>query len=86
MRRPGNEEREQMRGARYFVHEHPKTSTSWHNKHIKALREDPRTVLAEADLCQFWLMSKDRDGEGFAMEPTTLMTNSLEMFNVLRRK
>ena len=43
-------------------------------------------MLAEADLCQFGLMSKDRDGEGFAKKPTTFMTNSLEMFKTLSRK
>ena len=31
--------REQMRGGRYFVHEHPRTAASWMNAHIKALRE-----------------------------------------------
>ena len=78
--------REQMRGGRYFVHEHPKSATSWMNPHIKALREDPRTVLAEAGLCQFGLMSKDKEGDGYAKKPTTFMTNSLEMQRTLSRK
>ena len=68
-----------MRCGRYFVHEHPRSATSWEDPYIKALRNDPRTVLAEADLCQFGLMSRDKDGESFAKKPTTFLTNSLEM-------
>ena len=67
--------REQMRAGRNFVHEHPKTAASWENAHIKALWNDPRTVLAEADLCQFGLRSKDKEGEGYAKKPTTFLTN-----------
>ena len=78
--------RELMRGGRYFVHEHPKTADSWNNPHIKALRDDPRTTLAESDLRQFGLISKDKEGEGFAKKPTTFMTNSLEMAKTPRRK
>ena len=52
----------QIRAGRYFVHEHPRSAASWENPHIKALRDDPRTTLAEADLCQFGLLSKDKEG------------------------
>ena len=78
--------REQMRCGRYFVHEHPRSATSWEDPYIKALRNDPRTVLAEADLCQFGLMSRDKDGESFAKKPTTFLTNSLEMQKSLSKK
>ena len=75
-----------MRGGRYLVHEHPKLAVSWQVPCIQALVNDPRVVLAQADLCQFGMMSKDEHGEGFARKPTTFMTNSLEMQKILNKK
>ena len=68
------------------MHEHPKTAVSWENAHIEALKGDPRTIVAEADLCQFGLRSRDREGEGLAKKPTTFFTNSLGMTKALSHK
>ena len=37
-------------------------------------------------MCQFGMKSRDAEGEGWAKKPTTLMTNSLDMFKTLSKR
>ena len=53
---------------------------------MKALLNDPRTMTAEADMCQFGMVSRDKDGPGFARKPTTFLTTSVEIQKALSRK
>ena len=78
--------REQLRGGRYFVHEHPLTAKSWEVPCVNALSRTPRVYLVKADMCQFGMKSRDAEGEGWAKKPTTFMTNSLEMFKTLSKR
>ena len=75
-----------MQEGRYFTHERPMLAASWDVPCIKALRERPDVMIAEADLCQFGMMSKDEEGWGHAKKPTRFMTNSVEMYKTLNRK
>ena len=50
------------------------------------LRNCPAVHTVEAHMCAFGMRSKDKHGEGFAMNPTRFLTNSIEMAKALNRR
>ena len=78
--------REQIGQGRYFLHEHPKSACSWQEKCMKSLINDPLVMRTEIDQCAYGLVSKDELGEGPARKPTSFLTNSVAMANVLSKK
>ena len=77
---------EQVRQGRYFLHEHPKTATSWEVPCMKKPVDNPRVYKVSADMCQFGMKSTDKLGEGYAKKPTMFVTNSIEMAKGLGKK
>jgi hypothetical protein len=69
----------QLRAGRYFVHEHPKTATSWNLSCIRELVAHPKVVSTVAHICAYGLMSTDAVGEGLVKKPIGFMTNSPEI-------
>ena len=78
--------REQMAHGRYFLHEHPKSATSWKLGCMTELSNDPMLLTAEIDQCAYGLRSKDKEGEGPAKKPTRFLTNSVAMQQALSKK
>ena len=78
--------REQLRGGRYFLHEHPDTATSWKVPCIERLAEMPEVLIAKADQCMFGLTSRDQLGVAPAKKPTRFMTNSPEVHKLLDKR
>ena len=76
----------QMRQGRCLFHEHPRTATSWKVGCINEMAQSPLVVLAQAHMCAFGMTSKDADGEGPALKPTTFMTNSVDVQKALRKR
>ena len=76
----------QMRAGRYFVHEHPLSATSWKTERMLDMRHRPGVYTAEAHMCAFGMMSKDKHGPGYAMKPTRFLTNSVAMMKALSRR
>ena len=68
----------QMESGYCFLHEHPQTAPSWSLDCVIALLKDPRVGLIVADMCQFGMMQKDREGiEQYILKPTRWMSSAL---------
>ena len=78
--------REQLEAGRYFLHEHPKSATSWMEKCMKDLASDPTVMRTEIDQCAYGLVSKDKEGVGPAKKPTSFLTNSIGPVNALSKR
>ena len=77
----------QMEGGRYFLHEHPQIASSWNLDCVTALLKDPRVGLIVADMCQFAMMRKDREGIGqYILKPTRWMSNAPFVLHALKRR
>ena len=75
-----------MESGRYFLHEHPKTATSWREPCIESLAADPTVMRTEIDQCAYGLVSKDQEGVAPAKKPTSFLTNSIGLVNSLNKK
>jgi len=68
--------RMQMEQGMYFLHEHPDSATSWKDKHVQALLDDPRVHRVRGDMCCFG-MYQEKDGEQHLVKkPPGFMTNA----------
>ena len=76
----------QAENNKYFVHEHPWWATSWDQRCMKAVTEMKDVVVVKADMCQFGMMGKDKEGWGYHKKPTGFATNSKEIAKKLRRE
>ena len=77
---------EQARNARYFLHEHPATATSWALDEVKVISEMPGVYKVLCHMCAFGMKATDEQGEGPVKKPTLFMTNSGEVAKLLDRK
>ena len=68
--------REQIAAGRYFLHEHPKSATSWREPCMESLASEPTVMQMCIDQCAYRLVSKDGEGEAPAKKPTKFLTNS----------
>ena len=79
--------RDQLRRKRHFIHEHPKSASSWHEVGIQSISQDPAVSLVTADQCMYWLVTPDSEGKPMpAKKPTTFMTSSRQMADLLTRR
>ena len=44
---------EQMEGGRYFLHEHPKSSSSWEEASVRRISQMEDVKIVHADQCQY---------------------------------
>ena len=76
----------QMRAGRCFLHEHPLTATSWKFPCVEELATHPMVQKARLDMCQSGMESIDEHGVGAVKTPTTMMTDSIELYRELGRR
>ena len=68
----------QVRGGRYFLHEHPATATSWKLPVVTEFcARYPHLYAITMDMCQFGMTTPNARGEPTpAKKPTRWLTNS----------
>ena len=66
----------QQANGRYFLHEHPRSASSWHEEVVTKLCRDAGVYVTVADQCRYGLTSIGPEGKGPAQKPTKFMTNS----------
>ena len=59
------------------MHEHPATATSWEERRIRQLLQEPEVNNVIGDQCQYGLKPKDSDGTRPAKKAKGFMTNSI---------
>ena len=52
----------QVREGRWFIHEHPKESTSWKLKEVSSLRKVEGVFDVETDQCMYGLAARGHSG------------------------
>ena len=72
-----------MEGGRSSVYEHPQSAASWSNPNVDKLAAMAGVMRAELDQCEFGLTSEDELGRAPAKKPTSLLTNSVEVFRTM---
>ncbi len=80
---------EQIKGGRFFLHEHPAQAASWGLDSIKQLEERSGVRIQVADQCMFGLRrwgGDERKKDKAARKRTKFMTNSEEIARMLNRK
>ena len=77
---------EQHRNDRFFLHEHPKPSSSWEEDEIKRLTELEGIYLVESPMCHWHMTSEDNEGIGYVRKQTMWLTNSKELAKTLEKK
>ena len=73
--------REQARGGRYFLHEHPAYASSWQTGIIEGMMKEDGVLRVTADQCLYG--SETEDGSPIK-KPTSFMTNAPELARELR--
>ena len=77
--------RKQVEAGRYFLHEHPATAVSWHEKSVLNMALLPGVQIVTADQCMYGLTTKSENGgEDPAKKPTKFMTNAGPLADLLR--
>ena len=69
----------QLEGRRHFLHEHPKSSTSWTMKEMQELAETPGVLTAVCDMCAYGLKIRDEKGEALVEKRSKFLTSSPEV-------
>ena len=72
--------------GRYWLHEHPKTATSWQLDIMKQLVGEDGVLKVDSDLCRFGMVTKIKGVEFPAKKPTSFATNSWAVARELERK
>ena len=77
----------QIKGKRFFVHEHPWGATSWSEPSIREVMNMPGVMVVRGDQCMHGLTTTTPDGEVLpAMKPTGFMTNCPLMAEALSKR
>eukprot|EP00973_Karenia_brevis_P035276 4865280-Karenia_brevis.AAC.1 len=66
----------QIRGGRYFLHEHPLTATSWQAPSIKEVMKQYGVIATNINMCAYGMQSTDEQGTSYVYKPTQFLTNS----------
>ena len=74
----------QMDAGRYFLHEHPKTATSWGEPEMLALMKTPGVYTVQGPMCRFDMMSEDEHGVSYVKKETQFVTNSPRLAEALQ--
>ena len=69
--------------GRYFVYEHPQSAASWSNPNVDKLAATAGVMRAELDQCEFGFTSEDELGRAPAKKPTSLLTNSVDVYRTM---
>ena len=77
---------EQIKGGRWFLHEHPAGASSWHLDCIREIAELAGVRTVTAHMCEFGMVTSDAEGEGRVAKPTKFMTNGAAIAQALERK
>ena len=76
--------RKQLARGKHFLHEHPQSAASWMEIGIKSLSQNPLVHLTTVDQCMYGLTTpKEGGGIAPAKKPTTFMTSSRQMADLL---
>ena len=77
--------RQQRSQGGFFLHEHPKVSSSWQEPYVKELMDEEDIYVVQSPMCRFGMKAKDQNGvEGFVRKETLWMTNSKAIADELR--
>ena len=76
----------QRRAGRYYLHEHPRTATSWGLKGIQRFKQYADTQFIHCNMCQFGMVTTHKGQTGLVEKATTFMTNSDEVAVRLNRR
>ena len=74
---------EQHRQGRFFLHEHPKPSSSWDEPEIQRLMAMDGLFVVTSPMCKWHMMSEDGQGVGFVKKETQWVTNSEEVAKII---
>ena len=77
---------EQARCGRYYLHEHPKSASSWREPEVQKTIDEFNGVVYTGHMCQFGMKSRDEHGERLVLKPTGFMANSEEIGKELSKK
>ena len=66
----------QIRGGRYYVHEHPAGATSWKCEEVVYFIHKQDPYMAKANMCAFGMIQHDVEGEGYIAKLIKFLTNS----------
>eukprot|EP00973_Karenia_brevis_P061083 8493537-Karenia_brevis.AAC.1 len=80
--------RMQIKGGRWFLHEHPASATSWSLRVIRKLEEEVGVKLSVADQCMYDLVTWSKDGNRLlpARKTTKFMSNCEGICMELQRR
>ena len=76
----------QRRAGRYYLHEHPRTATSWKLRSVGRFEKYADTIYIDANMCQFGMVTSYKGEQGLVEKATTFMTNSMEIAARLDRQ
>ena len=76
----------QRRAGRYYLHEHPRTATSWALESVQKFMKHPDTICVHSNMCRFGMTTTMGGKVGLVREAITFMTNSTELATRLDRR
>jgi hypothetical protein len=76
---------EQIRGGRFFIHEHPAGATSWEEPAVKRILKLPEVRVSRVDACQYGMTGISEGKEHPVKKPTRWMSNMKGVNEVLSR-
>ncbi len=76
---------EQVRGGRYFIHEHPAMATSWDEPAVKRVMKLPEVRVSRVDACQYGMVGEYRGETMPVKKPTRWMSNMRAVNEALSR-
>ena len=77
---------EQVRGGRYFLHEHPENATSWQMPEVIELAAQAGVGMTVCDMCAYGMEITDKDGEALVRKSTKVLTNADEVAKRISRR
>ena len=76
----------QIKNGKYWLHEHPKTATSWQMDEVRELLNLEGTMRVETHMCRFGMTTTVKDKTMMVKKPTYFATNSWCIARELGRK
>ena len=76
----------QLRGGRFFLHEHPESASSWRLPEIMQMVLMDGVLTTVCDMCAYGMVAEDELGEAPAKKCTRLMSNSPEVIKRVSKR
>ena len=73
----------QHHAGRLFAFEHPSTATSWEDESLRELVKESGVLVSLLDMCQYGMVSTDKDGESPVRKTTRIATDAPELVDAL---